>query len=128
VKREELKTRTKQFGLRVMKLVDALPKTTAGRTIGNQLIRSGTSIGANYRAACRGRSIAEFIAKIGIVAEELTAIFTAAGRTAKQNNPKSKIKDPSNCGSRIVDRESNQEQIQNPRSKIQDPKSGGSNA
>jgi four helix bundle protein len=62
---QELKSRTKQFGLRVMNLVDALPKTTAGRAIGNQLVRSGTPVGANYRAACRGRSKAEFIAKIG---------------------------------------------------------------
>lgn len=66
----EMKARTKQFGLRVMKLVDALPDTTSGRAIGRQLIRSGTSVGANYRAACRGRSKPEFIAKIGIVAEE----------------------------------------------------------
>lgn len=122
---DELKTRTKQFGLRVMKLVDTLPKTTAGRVLGNQLIRSGTSVGANYRAACRSRSQAEFIAKIGTVAEEadesafwlelimdggllkpelvsplhhkaeeLTAIFTASGRTAKANNPQSKIRNP----------------------------------
>jgi four helix bundle protein len=67
---EELKARTKQFGLRVMKLVDALPKTTVGRAIGNQLIRSSTSIGANYRSACRSRLKAEFIAKIGVVVEE----------------------------------------------------------
>jgi four helix bundle protein len=66
----ELKERTKQFALRVMKLVDAMPKTAAGRALGNQLIRSGTSVGANYRAACRGRSKAEFIAKIGTVVEE----------------------------------------------------------
>jgi four helix bundle protein len=67
---QELKDRTKQFGLRIMKLVDALPNTTSGRAIGNQLIRSGTSVGANCRAACRGRSKAEFIAKLGIVIEE----------------------------------------------------------
>jgi len=66
----ELKERTKQFALRVMKLVDAMPNTAAGRALGNQLIRSGTSVGANYRAACRGRSKAEFIAKLGIVVEE----------------------------------------------------------
>lgn len=66
----ELKTRTKQFGLRVMNLVAVLPKTTAGRAIGSQLVRSGTSVGANYRAACRSRSKAEFIAKIGVVVEE----------------------------------------------------------
>jgi four helix bundle protein len=68
---EELKKRTKQFALRIMKLVDSLPDTLSGRTIGNQIIRSGTSVGANYRAACRGRSRAEFIAKLGIVLEEI---------------------------------------------------------
>ncbi len=66
----ELKRRTKQFGLRVMKLVGALPENSVGRAIGSQLIRSGTSVGANYRAVCRGRSKAEFIAKLGIVVEE----------------------------------------------------------
>jgi len=68
--KEELKARTKKYALRVIKLVEALPKTTTGRTIGNQLIRSGTSIGANYRAALRARSKLEFIAKLGIVIEE----------------------------------------------------------
>jgi four helix bundle protein len=53
-----------------MHIVDALPKTTSGRAIGNQLVRAGTAVGANYRAACRGRSKAEFIAKLGIVIEE----------------------------------------------------------
>lgn len=66
----ELKQRTKTFALRIIKLVDALPKTTAGRAIGNQLMRSGTSVGANYRAACRDRSKSEFIAKLGVVEEE----------------------------------------------------------
>jgi len=66
----ELKNRTKRFALRIIKIVDALLKTTTGRAIGNQLIRSGTSVGANYRAACRGRSKAEFLSKLGIVLEE----------------------------------------------------------
>ena len=66
----ELLARTKKFSLRILKLVDHLPRTTSGRAIGNQLVRSGTSIGANYRAACRSRSRAEFTAKPGIVAEE----------------------------------------------------------
>ncbi len=65
-----LKLRTKQFALRVMKLVGSLPQDSVARAIGNQLVRSGTSVGANYRAACRGRSKAEFIAKLGIVVEE----------------------------------------------------------
>ena len=66
----ELLDRTKAFGLRVLTLIDHLPRTTSGRAIGNQLIRSGTSIGANYRAVCRSRSRAEFASKIGVVAEE----------------------------------------------------------
>jgi len=67
---DDLKKRTKQFALRILKLVEVLPNTVAGRTIGGQLARSGTSVGSNYRAACRGRSRAEFIAKLGIVEEE----------------------------------------------------------
>jgi len=70
VKPEDLKKRTKQFALRILKLVAALPKNLAGKTIGGQLARAGTSVGANYRAACRARSKLEFIAKIGIVDEE----------------------------------------------------------
>src|SRR5262245_28559877 len=65
-----LKERTRHFALRIIKLVGALPKNLEGRTLGSQLIRSGTSVGATYRAACRGRSKAEFIAKLGNVEEE----------------------------------------------------------
>jgi four helix bundle protein len=67
---DELKQRTKRFSLHVMKLVAALPNSVHGRAIGGQLVRSGTSVGANYRAACRGRSKSEFIAKLGTVEEE----------------------------------------------------------
>ena len=67
---KELLQRTKDFALRVIKLVNALPNNIAGKTIGGQLIRSGTSVAANYRAACRGRSKAEFISKLGIAEEE----------------------------------------------------------
>jgi four helix bundle protein len=119
--KEELKFRTKQFALMIIKLVNELPNTKAGNTIGNQLIRSGTSVAANYRASCRARSNADFISKITIVEEEcdesllwlelidesnllkrelllnvlkeaneLTAIFTASGKTARTNNQKSK--------------------------------------
>lgn len=113
---EELKGRTRAFALRVMKLVDALPKTTNGRAVGSQLVRCAMSAGANYHIACRARSKKEFIAKLGIVLEEadetqfwllliidaemqpkklidplleesreLTAIFTAAIKTATSN-------------------------------------------
>ena len=66
----DLKRRTKAFALRILKLVDTLPKTTAGRALASQIVRSGTSVAANYRAACRARSIADFIAKMGLVEEE----------------------------------------------------------
>lgn len=65
-----MKARTKQFALRVMKLAEALPKTAKGRVLANQLLRSGTSVAANYRAACRARSAADFISKISVVEEE----------------------------------------------------------
>ncbi len=116
---QELENRTKNFSLRIITLVNQLPNTRAGNTIANQIIRSGTSVAANYRAACRARSARDFISKITIVeeecdetqfwlelideanllkdqevlelikeADELTAIFTASGKTAKKNNPK----------------------------------------
>lgn len=112
----ELKLRTKKFALRIIKLVQSLPKSKIGDVLGHQLLRSATSVGANYRAACRARSQADFISKITIVeeeadescywleliceaelieteklkeimkeADELTAIFTASGKTAKEN-------------------------------------------
>jgi len=112
----ELKVRTKNFALEIIKIVKQLPKNQEGRIIGNQVLRSGTSVGANYSSACRARSKADFISKIGITeeeadetcfwleliiesgllqkedvspllkeADELTAIFTASGRTAKNS-------------------------------------------
>jgi four helix bundle protein len=68
--KSELKQRTKQFALRTIKLVEALPNGQPAQILGRQLLRSGTSIGSNYRAACRARSSADFIAKMGIVEEE----------------------------------------------------------
>jgi four helix bundle protein len=116
---KELKIRTRKFAVDILNFVDKLPNRRSGNIIGNQLGRSASSVAANYRAACRGRSHAEFIAKIGIVEEEadestfwldiipdtknasteevepllkeareLTAIFTAASKTAKQNKVK----------------------------------------
>ena len=114
---EELKLRTKKFALRIINLVQSLPKNLITDVLGKQLLRCGTSVGANYRAACRARSQADFISKITIVEEEadescywfelieeaklmkkellkdimkeaseLTAIFTASGKTAKLRN------------------------------------------
>ena len=113
---KELKIRTQKFAVEILNFVDRLPNRRSANIIGNQLGRSASSIASNYRAACRARSHAEFIAKIGIVEEEadesafwlnvipdtknsttelitpllneareLTAIFTAASKTAKQN-------------------------------------------
>ncbi len=65
-----LKMRTKQYALRIIKLTQALPQNTVGWAISKQLIRSGTSVGANYRAVCRSRSVADFVSKLGIVIEE----------------------------------------------------------
>ena len=67
---EELKKRTKQSGLRIPKLIEALPSSKAANVIANQLLRSSTSVGANYRSACHARSKPDFISKAGISIEE----------------------------------------------------------
>src|ERR1051326_846692 len=67
---EEIRDRTKKFAIRIVWLFRALPKTTEAQVMGKQLLRCGTSVAANYRAVCRARSTAEFVARIGIVAEE----------------------------------------------------------
>ena len=116
---KELKIRTRKFAIDILNFVDKLPNRRSANIIGNQLGRSASSLAANYRAACRGRSHAEFVSKIGVVEEEsdesifwlditpetknatveevtpllkeareLTAIFTAACNTAKQNKNK----------------------------------------
>jgi four helix bundle protein len=66
----EMKARTKSFALRIIKLVEALPSNRTADVVGKQLVRSGTSVGANYRAACRAKSNADFMAKMGTVEEE----------------------------------------------------------
>lgn len=67
---DDMKLRTREFALRTLKLVRALPRDPGGKVLGGQLLRSATSVAANYRAACRARSKAEFISKIGTVLEE----------------------------------------------------------
>ena len=69
-KKEELQERTTNFALRVVRLFRSLPNCAEARVVGHQLLRSGTSVAANYRAACKGRSRADFISKLGIVEEE----------------------------------------------------------
>ena len=82
---EDVQERTRKFALRIIKLFRSLPKTDDARILGEQLLRSDTSIGANYRAACRARSGAEFVAKLGIVFEEAdeTAIWLELVRDAE---------------------------------------------
>lgn len=67
---EELKQRTKRFGLDTIRFIETLPRNEPSYVIRRQLLRSATSVGANYRAACRGRSKAEFISKVGVAIEE----------------------------------------------------------
>lgn len=68
---KELKDRFKQFAIRIIRLVDSLPNSMSGRVLGNQIIRSGTSPGANYRAACIAKSDKDFVNKLKMVEEEL---------------------------------------------------------
>jgi len=67
---DEMKKRTKAFAVRVVRLVEALPESRTSAVLGKQLLRSGTAVGANYRAACRGRTKKDFVARLGIVEEE----------------------------------------------------------
>lgn len=68
--REEMKRRTKRFALSVIQMVESLPRGRTAEVLGRQLLRAGTSVGANYRAACRAKSTADFISKLGTVEEE----------------------------------------------------------
>ena len=70
MEKRDLKERTKSFALKVIKAVEMLPKEKTADILGNQLLKAGTSVGANYRAACRAKSNADFISKMGIVEEE----------------------------------------------------------
>jgi len=70
-KTEQLKRRTKRFGSRAIRLVQALPNGKVADVVGRQLLRAATSVGANYRAALRGRSTAEFLSRLGVVEEEI---------------------------------------------------------
>jgi four helix bundle protein len=87
VNSSHLKDRTKAFAIAIVKLVEAMPRSRSGYVIGNQLMRAGTSVAANYRSACRARSRRDFISKMGIVEEEadetdLWLEFAAEARVA----------------------------------------------
>jgi len=91
---KELQNKMKKFALRIMKLVEALPDTKAGRVVGNQILRSATSVGANYGSACKARSKADFISKITVVEEEAdeTAFWLELIQESNLINP-NKVKD-----------------------------------
>ncbi len=121
----ELKLRTKQFALRCIKLADSLPNSRSANVIAGQLIRCATSVGANYRAACRGRSPAEFIAKLGTVEEEadesgfwMELIVEAGMKSDKLVQP---LHDEANALTKIAvaSIRTARRQIRNPKSKIQ---------
>ena len=67
----ELKRRTKAFAVKIVRLFESLPQKRTTYVLGRQLLRCGTSVGANYRSACRAKSTADFVAKMGIVEEEI---------------------------------------------------------
>jgi four helix bundle protein len=85
----EMNERTKTFALRILKLADALPATRSGNTIANQIVRSGSSVAANYRALCRAKSRADFIHKTSVVEEEAdeTCFWLEMIIAAKLMNP-----------------------------------------
>ena len=126
---QEFKDRTKKLALRIIKLVEALPKNQTGEIIGRQLLRSGISVGANYRAACRGKSSADVINKLSIVEEEADEsiywmeLLVESGivSQAKMTNL---ITEMNEIVAMIVAsiktlRANQQQSIQNPKSKIQ---------
>jgi four helix bundle protein len=91
----ELRDRTKQFALRILKLCNSLPKSEAARTIHRQLLRSGTSVAANYRAVGRAQSQAEFVAKMGVVVEEADeSVFWLELLVEGGIMPKARLEDP----------------------------------
>lgn len=91
---KELQRRTKQFALRVIGLVEALPRRRTAQVIGNQLLRSATSVAANYRAACRARSQADFVHKLGIVEEEADeSLFWLEMGVETNLMPKARVQD-----------------------------------
>jgi four helix bundle protein len=132
---EDLKNRTKAFAMCGLHLADSLPNTSSGRTIANQLVRCGTSVGANYRSACRGKSKPGFIAKLGIVEEEvdesafwLELIVESGIRPFEEIRP---LQDEADELTRIMassiktsraSLQNSKSEIKNPKSEIRNPK------
>jgi len=103
MKNENLKARTKDYALRIIRLVGTLPSNRTTDVIAKQLLRCGTSVGANYRAACRAKSNADFIAKMGIVEEEADeSLYWMELLISGDIVPESRLSDLMNEGNEIV--------------------------
>jgi four helix bundle protein len=128
---QEFKQRTKNLALRIIKLVESLPKTSTAQVIGKQLLRSGTSVGANYRAACRAKSTADILHKLAIVEEEADeTLYWLELLVEAEIFPASKLQNLIDQTNEIVSmivasiKTIRQKQNNhNPKSKIQNPKS-----
>jgi four helix bundle protein len=125
---DEMKARTKKFALRVIRLVESLPDTKTANVIGNQLLRSGTSVGANYRAACRAKSTADFISKLSIVEEENDeSIYwmelLIESETVRENLLQNLMKEADEILSIVVSSIKTSKENRNPKSEIPNPKS-----
>jgi len=125
---EEMKARTKQFALRVIKLVQSLPPNLVAEVIGKQLLRSGTSVGANYRASCRAKSTADFINKLSIVEEEADESvywmeLLIEGEIIKENLLKNLMDEGNQILSIVVSSIKTSKEKRNPKSEIRNPKS-----
>jgi four helix bundle protein len=128
---KELKKRTQSFGLRAMKLAGALPNTPSGRCIANQFVRCGTSVPANYRAACRARSRAEFTARLGVVEEEADESafwleMVIAGKLMSARLVEPLLKEANELTAIFTRSVKTARSFPNPKSKIQNPKSDSS--
>jgi len=100
---QEMKRRTKEYAKRIVRLCRLLPETREGRLIGNQLFRAGTSVGANYRAACRDRSKADFVSKLGVTLEEADeSVYWLEIISESNLISQDKIKSLTNEGNQIV--------------------------
>ena len=125
---EEMKARTKQFALRVIRLVQSLPQNLVADVLGKQLLRSGTSVGANYRAACRAKSTADFIHKLSIVEEEADeSIYwlelLIESKTIKENLLQNLMSEADAILSIVVSSIKTLKEKRNPKSQIPNPKS-----
>jgi four helix bundle protein len=125
---EEMKVRTKQFALRIIRLVQSLPPNLAAGVLGKQLLRSGTSVGANYRAACRAKSTPDFIHKLSIVEEEADeSIYwmelLIEGKIVKESLLENLMDEGNQILSIVVSSIRTLKDKQNPKSAIPNPKS-----